>query len=82
MYQPMGLEKFLVLSSMSMIVASVSWYALEQPVNKVKRLLPAQPTRAVRGSASPVELKPKPIGRVGQPGMKSESIEGEAALPV
>jgi peptidoglycan/LPS O-acetylase OafA/YrhL len=44
-YAPGALDGFLVLSGLTVIVASISWYALERPLNGLKRFFPTEPRR-------------------------------------
>lgn len=41
-----GIEMFLLYSSISIVVATVSWFAIEAPINRLKRHFPYPPTRA------------------------------------
>jgi len=48
----MGAESFLVMSAASLIFAALSWYALEQPISRLKRHFPTATFDAPRAVAS------------------------------
>ena len=48
-----GLAMFLIYGAISVVLATISWYAIEAPINRQKRRFP-YPPRSVQGRAAPV----------------------------
>ncbi len=46
-----GLKMFLIYGAISVILATISWYAIEAPINRQKRRFPYPPTRGQEPAA-------------------------------
>ena len=46
-----GLSMFLIYGAISIVLATISWYAIESPINRQKRRFPYPPKRAEAPSA-------------------------------